>query len=58
MLRWLCVYNNNNNNNCIDWVCRPPTYEQLKMAQLAQHNVFVREWILQERTFQQIKYGS
>ena len=49
---------NNNNNNCIDWVFRPPTYEQLKMAQLAQHNVFVREWILQERTFQQIKYGS
>ena len=45
-------------STCTDWIFRPPTCEQLMIAQLAQHNVFFREWILQERTFRQIKYGS
>ena len=44
--------------NCTDLIFRPPTCEQLIMAQSSQHNVFVREWILQERMFLQIKYGS
>ena len=52
------IFNTLGYSTCMDWIFRPPTCEQLMMAQSARHNVFIREWILQERKFQQIKYGS
>ena len=41
---------NNNNNNKGPKLESPPG-EQLRKVQQAQHNKFVREWILQGRTF-------
>ena len=42
---------------CKDPWFGPPICEQLIGAQQAQHNIFIKKWILQERMFQQIKYG-